>query len=389
MAEKIKQDIYWIGVDNPKNKDFHGISTPRGGSYNSYLIIDDKTTIVEATNKPFFEEYIKSLKSVIDPKKIEFIIVDHAEPDHAGAIKELIGECINAKIVCTEKCREFLIEASGIGCEFLCVKENDTLKIGRRTFRFFMDPMVHWPETMLSYLIEEKMLFSGDLFGTEISHEKLFADDIEAFQELTRDYFAIVMRPFAIMVKKAIDKVRKLEMKYILPSHGPVYRKDINTIVDYYDKLASNPEEEKILVVYSSIWKSTEQMALEIEKGIKSAGYNVVRYNIANSNFVRLMAEAMTSRGIAFGSLTIIGTYHPLFETLFTFLKLNNQKGKKAIVFESYGWSPVAARKLKTKLVELEYDVIGSLEVRFSAGEEDIKKLNDLGKKLVEVAKNG
>jgi flavorubredoxin len=384
-AIKIKEDIYWLGVDNPEGRDFHGINTPRGGSYNSYLVLDEKPTIVEATSKPFFDQYLQSLKSIIEPAKIEYIIIDHAEPDHAGAIKELMNSCCNAKIICTEKCKEFLISAFAIDGEFIIVKEGDETSIGKRKFRFFPHPMIHWPETMFSYLVEDRMLFSGDLFGTEISHEKHFADEIDDFTELTRDYFAIVMRPFAIPVKNAIEKVRKLDLDFIMPSHGPIYRNELNKIIDYYEKLATCPEEDKVLIIYDSIWHSTEKMAKAIAEGVKNCGYDTTIHDLSKSNLVTLMAEAMTSKAIALGSLTILGSYHPFFESLFPLLKANNQKGKNSTAFGSFGWASSAVPQLKIKLEELDYNVFECIDYRFGPkNEADFDKLKNLGKKLCE-----
>ncbi|MBU0756631.1 MAG: FprA family A-type flavoprotein [Nanoarchaeota archaeon] len=384
-ANKIKDDVFWLGVNSPSSREFHGISTPRGGSYNSYLVLDEKPTIIEGTGKPFIQEYLKSLKSKINPEKIEYIIIDHAEPDHAGAINEIKEVCSNAKIVCTEKCKDFLIAAFGVQSEFVIVKEGDELNIGKRTFKFFPDPMVHWPETMMSYLVEEKMLFSADLFGTEISHEKLFADEMKPFQEITRDYFAIVMRHYAIPVQKAIEKARTLEIEYILSSHGPIYRQNVQSIMDYYYKLATEPEENKVAIFYYSIWHSSEKMADEIAKGVEEAGSVAVKYDINQSNFVRMMAEAMTSKAIALGSLTLFAGHHPLFNAFFDFLQLNNQPGKKAGVFGTYGWVSEAVPKLKQKLMDLKYDMIGDVDMRFGPKtDKDLLRLRELGKKLAE-----
>jgi flavorubredoxin len=367
MAVKITEDIHWIGVDNPGGRDFHGINTPKGGSYNSYLIFDNKPTIIDTTDTPFLEEYLESLKSIIDPIKIQYIVVNHAEPDHSGAIKDILKECTNAKIICTEKCKEFLIEQFSLEANFQTVKDSDELNIGKKTLKFYTDPMVHWPETMMTYLVEDKALFSADLFGTEISHELMGKED---FTELTRDYFAIVMRPFAAQVKKAIDKARTLNIELICPSHGPAYKNDTK-IIDTYEKLATNPEENKATIIYYSIWHSTEKMAKEIEKELKDKGIHVHTHNLAKSNFVNLMAEAMTSKFLILGSMTIATSYHPLFDALFPFLKLNNQKGKKAAVFGTHGWAPGSVPKLKAKLEELDYKVTVELDSRFKPAAND------------------
>jgi flavorubredoxin len=382
--KKIIKGIYWIGINDPKSKNFHEIPTPRGGSYNSYLIIDEKPTIIDTTNKKYLKKWLRSLKSKINPKKIDYIVINHAEPDHTGAIKEIMQECSNATILCTEKCKEFITAAFDQRTNIQAIKDNEEINIGKRTLKFIIDPMVHWPETMVTYVKEDKMLFSSDLYATEIAHEKLYADQMKDFTKITRDYYALVMRPLLPTVKIAIEKTKQLEIKLLAPSHGPIYRKNIDKIIQYYEKLSNNPEEDKVLIVYSSIWHGTERMAHEIAKGVENNGFKAVIQDIKKFHLVEIMAEALTSRAIAVGSLTILGRYHPDFEAMFPFLQLNNQKGKIAVVFGTHGWAPAAVPKLKAKLQELEYNVIGEIDYHFSPKtEDDYAKLRSLGEKLV------
>jgi flavorubredoxin len=367
MALKINETLHWIGIDDPISRDFHGIYTPRGGSYNSYLIKDEKPTIIDTTNKPFLHDYLESLKSLIKPEEIQYIILNHAEPDHSGAIKEILNECKKAKIVCTEKCKEFLQLEFSIKADFIVVKENDTLNLGQKTLKFFPDPMVHWPETMMTFEKQDKALFSSDLFGTEISHE-LTGD--KPFKELTRDYFAIVMRPFHRQVKKAIDKARELDPKLICPSHGPAYQND-KSIIDYYEKLATDPEEDKATIIYYSIWHSTEKMANDIKEQLEKKGIKTRLFNLAGSNLIHLMAESLTSKYLIMGSLTILTGYHPLFDALFPLLGANSQKGKKAAVFGTHGWAPGSVPKLKARLLQLDYRILAELDSRFKNANKD------------------
>lgn len=390
MADKITEDIYWLGVNNPDSRDFHGIHTPRGGSYNSYLIMGDKPTIIDGTNKPFIDSYLESLSSVISPEKIEYIIVNHAEPDHTGALSIIMDKCPNATILCTAKAKEFLEAEWGIVDRVEAVIDGQEMSLGNKTLRFLIDPMVHWPETMMTYLVDDKALFPADLFGTEIGHEHVFADEYDNYDEITRDYFAIVLRPVAGTVKAAIGKMKGLELDYLCPSHGPVYRKDIESVVAKFQKLAEAPEEDKVTIVYSSIWHSSQKIAENIAAGVREEGCGYELFDIAKSNFVKMMASAMTSKAIAMGSLTILGMYHPLFEAYFPFLKLNCQKGKTASVFGTHGWVPTAVPKLKKKLEEdLGYNVIGELDFRFGPKtDEDFEQAKELGKKLVREMKH-
>lgn len=368
MAEQILENIYWIGSDNPEGRDFHGISSPRGGSYNSYLITDEKTAIIDGANMPFLDAYKASISQVANPSAIDYIIINHAEPDHTGGIVEILKDSPRAKLVCTEKCKDFMLAQYDIEAEFITVGNEDTLSLGKYTLSFHPDPFVHWPETMMTFVQEPKVLFSADLFGTEVGHEALFADQMKPFADLSRTYFTLIMRPFAAAVKKAVTTARKLGPEYIAPSHGPVYRKNVAGIMDYYDKMIASPEEgKKVLVVYYSIWHASEQTAKMIESELKARGFEPVLCNLATANMVEIMSQSLTSKAVIMGSLTFAGSYHPLYETLFALLKLNGQKNKPAGVFCSYGWAPVAAKKLKEKATETGFDVKVELASRFRA----------------------
>jgi anaerobic nitric oxide reductase flavorubredoxin len=382
MTKEIIKNISWIGVNNPESRDFHGINTPRGGSYNSYLIEDESPTIIDGVNKPFFKEYLKSLKETIKPEKVKFIVLNHIEPDHTGALVELLKECKNATILCSEKCKEFLEAMFDITHNIRVVNDNEEISLGKYTLRFLIQPMIHWPETMMTYLIDEKILFSGDLFGTEISHEKLFADEMKEFKELTRDYYAIVFRPQAYAVNKAIERIKDLKLNYIFSTHGPVYRKNLDKIINYYSELSNNAEEDKVLIIYFSVWHSTQKMANQIAKGVISEGKKVVMYDLADCNFVRLQAEALTSKAIALGSLTILGGYHPLFETLFSFLKLNRQK-KKFALFGSYGWVDSSIPQMENRLLKDGNEVLFKEAFRFGKmNKKDLNLLTEIGREL-------
>jgi flavorubredoxin len=366
MAEKITDNVFWIGVNNPDGRDFHGIHTPRGGSYNSYLVKGSELALIDGTNKPFFKEYLESLKSVCSPAEIKYIIINHAEPDHTGALLDILNLCLDAKIICTKKGEEFLRAAYRIEREYITVSHEQEVSIGNMNLRFYLDPMVHWPETMMTYLVEEKMLFSADMFGTEIAHESLFSDEMESFEKITRDYATLVIRPMAGAAKKAILFARELNPSFLCPSHGPIYRseKNIQRVVEYYDTICNNPEEYKVTIIYFSIWHGTEKIAKRIETRLREQGANATSFNLAHENMVSLMAEILTSKIIALGSLSILGSYHPLFEALFPFIQLNCMK-KKTFVFGTHGWCSCAVPKLKKKLTDSGHTVISELDIRF------------------------
>lgn len=378
MTKQITDNIHWIGISNPASDDFHGIATPRGGSYNSYLIKDETEAIIDTTNTPYFEEWLASLKESTSPEDIKYIIINHAEPDHAGALKQILAECTNAKVVCTEKCKELLVAAFDLECEFQVVGEGEEISLGNTTLRFVMDPLVHWPETMMTYIPEKKFLSSGDLFGTEISHEHMFADEFKSYEKLTQDYFTLIMQPLKMAVRKAVDKVKELELEYIAPSHGPIYRKDLDKVIEYYDSMLENPEQKKITIVYGTIWHSSEKFSKLLAEEVKAKGYEVRLFDVTQSNFIDMMSECMTSRAILLGSLTILGGYHPVFDALFSFLKLNCQQNKNVGLFGTYGWCCASVPRFKTSMKNLNYNVLDTLDFRFGPKtEEDTQKIKN------------
>lgn len=373
MAQQITDSIYWLGVDAPESKSFHGIESPFGGSYNSYLILDEYPTIVDTTNVPFLERYLESLRSVIDPHSIKYIVINHVEPDHTGAFDRICTQCPQATIVCTQKSKEFLEAMFTFENKVLIIETETELSLGKETLRFLPDPMVHWPETMMTYAKDAQALFSGDLFGTEIAHGGSSYDQLrtqhglseEAFSAMTKDYYALIMRPYFRAVGKAIDAVDTLTLSSLFPAHGPYYTKNISSIIDEYRRLTHTPEENKICIIYASIWHTTEQMAYKLSSEFEKQGVKTVVYDLQTTGMVRLMREALTSKGLALGSLTMMGSVHPLYETLFRFLELNNQKKKPALVFGSHGWVSAAVSYLKKRLEGLGYDCRITIDTRF------------------------
>jgi anaerobic nitric oxide reductase flavorubredoxin len=385
MAKLITENLYWVGISNPNSKDFHGINSYRGGSYNSYLLLDEKPTLIDTTNMPFLDEYLKSLSEIINPVEIKYIVINHAEPDHVGALKEILKICKNASVVCTKKCQELLKCELGLYADFIITDNDLELNIGKNSLSFMMTPMCHWPETMMTYIKERRFLFSGDLFGTEISHENLFADEMNDFSDLTLDYFSLVMRPMKFFVIKAIDLTKTLEISYLMPSHGPIYRKNIAEIINRYEELSKNPEKERIAVLYVSIWGSTIKIANQIKKNFEERNYSVSLIDITSTNLIRIMSEVLTSKAVFFGSLTIIGNYHPVYETVFMALKLLNQPNKPTGIFGSHGWAPASVPKLEQKAKDTGFNVISSLDFRFGPKcKQDIDKIDEFALKVFE-----
>lgn len=327
---------------------------------------------------------MENLSEVVNPNSLRYIIVNHAEPDHSSSIKRALEVAKEAQVVCTLRCKDFL-EHQGISANFMVVKEGDSMKVGRLTLKFIEAPMLHWPEVMWTFLEEEKVLFPCDMFGAQLIQSNMVAEDVLDIESFIKRYFAFIFKPLSAMVVKGLDKADKLSPKMICPSHGPVWR-DAQRIQGIYRRLATNPEKEKALILYASIWKDVERMAKAIADGTQSTGVEVVLKDVGDlswQGWSELLADAMESKGIAIGSLTVLGGPFPQITYATSLLRLVKVKGKVGLSFGAYGWGPGVTKKLDEELLAIEAKPYrGGLEVRFNPTEEDLRLCREAGKEF-------
>ncbi|MDL2241193.1 FprA family A-type flavoprotein, partial [Bacteroidales bacterium OttesenSCG-928-K22] len=284
MAEiiKITDDVSWIGIRDYDILTFDVVMTTEyGTTYNSYFINADKKTIVETSKLKFWDKYKEKILSVVDPKEIEYIILDHTEPDHSGNLANLLSIAPNAKVVASAVAIRNLKDQFDIPFDSIAVKDGDTLDLGNKTIKFYDAVNLHWPDTIYSYLVEDKILFSCDSFGAHYCNEKIFDDEVKANPSTNKDYenafkyyFDVILKPFSKFYLKAIDKVYNIDIKYIATGHGPVIRKNVKEIMDISRKLAeeyiNTPDKKYIFIPYVSAYGNTAEIAKYIAEGIKS-----------------------------------------------------------------------------------------------------------------------
>ncbi len=317
MAKQINEYVKWVGKTDWELKKFHGeeYNTINGSSYNSYLIQDEKTVLIDTAWKPFDEEFVENLKKEIDLNKIDYIIANHGEIDHSGSLPKLMKEIPNTPIYCTANGVKSIKGQYHEDWNFVTVKTGETLNIGKHTLTFIEAPMLHWPDTMFTYMDKENILFSNDAFGQHIASEYLYADEVSQcvlYNEAIK-YYANIVAPFGMMVKNKINEIKKMNIpiNMICPSHGLIWRESPEDIINKYYTWADNYKEDQITILYDTMWNDTRKMAEIITKGIKQedSKTEVKIINTAKSDKTEILAEVFKSKAILVGSPTVNNGY--------------------------------------------------------------------------------
>ncbi len=366
MAVKIKNNVSWIGKIDWELRKFHGdeYSTRRGSSYNSYLIQEEKVGLVDTVWSPFAEEYVENLSGEIDLNKIDFIVANHAEIDHSGALPALMERIPEKPIYCTENGVKSLKGHYHKEWNFNPVKTGDSLSVGTKKLIFIQAPMLHWPDSMFCYLTGDAILFSNDAFGQHYATEFLFndlVDQAELFEECIK-YYANILTPFSPLVTKKIEEVLgfKLPVDVICTSHGVIWRDNPTQIVEKYIKWADGYKENQITIIYDTMWNGTRSMAESLKDGIKQADDEVTvkLFNAAHSDKNDVITEIFKSKAIMVGSPTINKGVLTSIAALMEEIKGLSFKKKKAMAFGCYGWSGESVKQISESLKSAGFDVV-------------------------------
>ena len=383
---RVAEDVFWVGVVDWTVRDFHGYRTTYGTSYNAYLVKDEKVVLIDTVKFGYEEVLLEKLEELTE--RIDYIVVNHIEMDHAGSLKAVLEKYPEAEIVTNARGERGLRDAYGIEKSVKVVKTGDTLRIGRRELTFVEMPMVHWPDSMATYLIEDRILFPNDAFGmhyasSKIVDSELGEEDLEKVFFESAKYYANIVLPYSQQVRKVLEELRKFEIEMICPSHGIIWKDNVSRIIEKYEEWSSGKAERKVVLAYDSMWGYTEKALKSIVEGIEEVGVPYRIYKLRNSDFTELMAEVMQSRGIVVGSPTLNRELFPSVAAFLTYMKGLKPFNKVAAAFGSYGWSGEAVKKIVKVFEELKFEVVG--EVRFKYRSEDKKdELRDLGRKLAE-----
>ncbi|MCX6660738.1 MAG: flavodoxin domain-containing protein [Candidatus Bathyarchaeota archaeon] len=384
---KVLDDIYWVGAVDWDVRTFHGFtySTHRGTTYNSYLIVDDKIALVDSVYAPFAAEMMARIREVVPPEKIDYVIANHVETDHSGSIAEVLKHAPKAKVVGTARCKQGLSKHYFGDWDFQVVKTGDEIEFGKRKLKFIEAPMLHWPDSMFTYIEKDALLMPNDAFGQHIATSKRFNDEIDENSLMVEagKYYANILWPLSSLVIKKIEEVQKQEIKIsmIAPSHGVIWRSTPMKIVEAYLRWAKGESEKRVLVVYDTMWGSTEKMARAIVDGISSANVEAKVYRIPSSDRGDIIGDLLEAKGILVGSSTINNGILPTLAPLLEDLKGLKPRGKISAAFGSYGWAGGSIKVIEESLRQAGMEIASpSMSVNWVPNKEEIQKCYEFGK---------
>jgi len=391
LPVEIKKGISWVGAQHPDLRVFDVImSTDWGTSYNSYLVQgSEKTALVDTVKEAFTDDLIERVSGVCDVASIDYIICNHTEPDHSGALKKMLELAPNAVVVCSKPASVFLRNI--LNCKFECrvVEDGDTIELGGKTLKFISAPFLHWPDSMFTYVVQDAVLLTGDVFGFHFASEKVFDDLIEISDEMVisqKYYFDVIMGPFKNYVLKAVAKVRDLHIDIIGPSHGPVLRAAPWDAVDRYELWASDilhvNEVKKVYIGYVSCYGYTKMLADAIGEVVGTAGFDVEIEDMSVVDPSVCAAKIHASDAFAIGSPTLNrDALKPAWDVL-TSISTYIVKGKTVAVFGSFGWSGEAVKYLAERLRCVGADIVGTCSARLKPDEKELEEARKLGKEI-------
>ncbi|AKB17809.1 MULTISPECIES: FprA family A-type flavoprotein [unclassified Methanosarcina] len=390
---ELARGVYWVGAIDWNGRDFHGFTTPGGTTYNSYLVVGKKTALIDTVKAPFAGEMLRRITRIIDPSKLDYIVVNHMELDHAGSLAELKKQT-DAKIFITKRGVDILNgyfrDSGSENWDLEVVKTGDQLDLGGKTLMFLEATMLHWPDSMETFLKEDRILFSNDGFGQHIATSKRYDFEVGDVIPEAAEYYANILMPFHIPLLRFIGLLDKLgvEPLQIAPSHGIIWKQDLKKILEAYRTWANGEVKEKVLVIYDTMWGSTEIMASEIAEAVREAGVEVKLLNLRKNTRNHIMKEMLDTAAFVVGSPTLNNGLFPTVGDFLVYLKGLRPQNKKAVAFGSYGWGGGAVKTVEQELKDAGVEVLETgLQVRYRPYEKELERCRKLGEQLAAVAK--
>ena len=387
---EIKPGVFWVGGIDWDLRNFHGYTTDRGTTYNAYLIMDEKIVLVDTVKHYLFDEMLSRISEVVDPSKIDIIVSNHTEMDHSGSLEKMLKLCPNAQLVCSPNGERNLRRHFKQNWNFKVVKTGDTIKIGRRTLVFQLLTMIHWPDSMATYIPEDKLLLPNDAFGQHIASAERFDDQLDwgILKEEAAKYWANIVLPYSDQVKAALPVVAALDFNMIGPSHGIIWRSRIPDILKEYTKWANNDTEKRALIVYDTMWNSTHLIARALMLGIEDAGVPVSIRKLGSSHLSDVITEVLSARLILIGSPTLNNGILPSMGEFLTYVKGLRPKKRIGFAFGSFGWGGQAVGEMEGILKEMGWELpLKGINIKFVPDETELAACREAGRALGEILK--
>ncbi|MCZ7662472.1 MAG: FprA family A-type flavoprotein [Thermoleophilia bacterium] len=389
---QLKEEIWWVGAIDWNVRDFHGYETPRGTTYNAYLITDEKKVLVDGVRSGFGPELLRRVRACCEPREIDYLVVNHVEMDHSGAIPSLMKQLGDVQIFCSRRAKDALLllyHGEGVqDWDITVVGTGDELSIGRYTLTFLEVPMLHWPDSMLTYVKEPKVLLSNDGFGQHLASSRRFADEVGldlALDEAAK-YYANILMPFGNQVQKLVKQVGELGLEFdvIAPSHGVIWRRseDVARVIEAYVGWSRFEAPARVALVFDTMWQSTEKMTRAIEDGIAQEGVECSVFRLNHSALADVARAVLGHRAFVVGSPTLNNGMLPTVGAFLTYIRGLRPKNRLVGAYGSYGWGGGAAKLISAGLEELGLDVMDPLELKYVPTEDDLEACVDYGREV-------
>ena len=388
-AVEIKKDVHWVGAVDWERRNFHGYSlSPKGTTYNAFLIKDEKNTLIDTVEDHFAGRLLCNIAHVMEPEKVDYIVVNHVEPDHSGALPRLVEACKPEKIFCSVMGEKAIKEYYGAqGWPLQVVKTGDKVSIGSRTLHFMETRMLHWPDSMMTYVAEDKLLVSSDAFGQNYASSERFADEVdqgELARQLSR-YYANIVLPYSPVTLKILDEVGKLgwDVNMIAPDHGLIWRGEgVARVIEDYRRFALQKPANRAVIFFDTMWRSTERMAEAIAQGLVDGGTPVNVMSLKSNHHSDVMAEVFECGAVLAGSATHNNGVLPLVAAMLAYMKGLRPQNKVAAAFGSYGWSGEALKQVSEALAGMHFEVIEGVRAKNRPTHDQLKACVELGRNV-------
>ena len=362
MNITLKEGIDWVGYIDWTVRDFHGYKTESGSTYNAYLIRDEKIAVIDAVKAPYVEKYLDHIRALTDLDKIDYIVCNHAEPDHSGGLPATMKACPQAELVCNPKCKVALeMHYDTAAWKWHVVEDGEELSLGKRTLSFINTPMVHWPESMFTYVKEDKLLFSMDAFGQHYASAFRFDDEepLDVILHEAKTYYANIVMLYGRPIAQTMARAAQLDIEMIAPSHGVIWRSHIKEVFAAYQNYVVCKPRPKVVVLYATMWQSTAKMANAILEGAQECNVEAHLYNVENTHATRIVTEVLDCAVVAIGSPTLNNGIMPSMASVLCYMKGLRPTHKAGFAFGSYGWSKRGGpNEVEANMKEMKIDLL-------------------------------